>query len=161
MLAYDLLNKNRQTSPISGCQILDDRLATIPCLGRLQTLIWTDSLEIIHRIQGRVGEGGRGKKTIPGAHATRARSVLAPWARDPSRILLLKRPPLATPRPHPKHSSHSGRSEMRRFISEDHNSILCSRILLALRCSHVIKLPYALIFKHFILYYYKVHTGPR
>ena len=74
MLAYDLLNKDSQTSPISGCQILDDRLAAIPCLGRLQTLIRTDSLEIIHSVQGR-GRGGGGKggggKTIPGAHATR------------------------------------------------------------------------------------------
>ena len=34
-----------------------------------------------------------------------------------------------------------------------------SRLLLALRCSHVIKLPFALIFKHFILYYYKVHRS--
>ena len=60
MLAYDLLNKNRQTSPILGCQILDDRLATIPCLGRLQTLIRTDSLEIIHHVQERERGGGGG-----------------------------------------------------------------------------------------------------
>ena len=58
MLAYDLLNKYRQTSPISDCQILDDCLATIPCLGRLQTLNRSETLEIIHPVQGR-GQGGK------------------------------------------------------------------------------------------------------
>ena len=57
MLAYDLLNKYRQTSPISDCQILDDCLATIPCLGRLQTLNRAETLEIIHPVQGRGGGG--------------------------------------------------------------------------------------------------------
>ena len=59
MLAYDLLNKYRQTSPISDCQILDDCLATIPCLGRLQTLNRSETLEIIHPVQG------RGAKIMP------------------------------------------------------------------------------------------------
>ena len=47
MLTDDLLNKFRKTPPSSDCQIVDDSLATIPCLGRLQILIRTDSLEII------------------------------------------------------------------------------------------------------------------
>ena len=58
MLAYDLLNEYRQTSPISDCQILDDCLATIPCHGRLQTLNRAEKLEIIHPVQGRGGGGG-------------------------------------------------------------------------------------------------------
>ena len=53
MLTDDLLNKYRQTLPISDCQILDNSLANIPCLGQLQTLIWAESLEIIHLVQGR------------------------------------------------------------------------------------------------------------
>ena len=53
MLTDDLLNKYRQTPPISDCQILDNSLANIPCLGQLQTLIWAESLEIIHLVQGR------------------------------------------------------------------------------------------------------------
>ena len=53
MLTDDLLNKYRQTPPISDCQILDDSLATKPCLGRFQALIRTDSLEIIYPVQDR------------------------------------------------------------------------------------------------------------
>ena len=53
MLTDGLLNKYRQTPPISDCQILDESLATIPCLGQLQTLIRTDSLEIIYPVQDR------------------------------------------------------------------------------------------------------------
>ena len=117
MLAYDLLNKYRQTSPISDCQILYDRLATIPCLSRLQTLIRADSLEIIHPVQG----GGKN-------HTWRARypclrPVLVPCARDPSRILLLKLftffPVEYVPPPPPPlaQQSHSGRWEMRRSVN--------------------------------------------
>ena len=36
-----------------GCQILDDGLANIPCLGQLQNLIRAESLEIIYPVQGR------------------------------------------------------------------------------------------------------------
>ena len=39
-----------------GCQILDDGLANIPCLGRLQNLIRAESHEIIYPVQGRGAE---------------------------------------------------------------------------------------------------------
>ena len=51
MLAYDLLNKYRLTSLISDYSTTD-----LQRQGRLQTLVRTDSLEIIHPVQG----GGRG-----------------------------------------------------------------------------------------------------
>ena len=43
-----------------GCQILDDGLANIPCLGQLQNMIRAESLEIIYTLFR-----AEGPKTIP------------------------------------------------------------------------------------------------
>ena len=120
MLAYDLLNKYRQTSPISDCQILDHCLATIPYLGRLQTLNRAETLEIIHSVQGRGAkimpypaarplycghslfwskingeEGKKLSKIIQGVSRTRGATPLVCWARmlrasDLPQIIMLK-----------------------------------------------------------------------
>ena len=54
MLTDDLLNKYR-----FGCQILDDGLANIPCLGQLQNLIRAESLKLYTLFRA------EGPKTIP------------------------------------------------------------------------------------------------